>query len=75
MTKCFFDNTKLATENISICSFSATSILVVRNADFLIITGGWKNFLFQNEKFLGFVHPYNLLEYFKNKDIDLNKIL
>ena len=25
MTKCFFDNTKLATENISICCFSAAT--------------------------------------------------
>ena len=26
--------------------------------------------MFQNEKFLGFVRPYNLLEYFQSKDID-----
>ena len=31
--------------------------------------------MFRNEKFLGFVHPYNLLEYFQNKEIDLNKTL
>ena len=29
--------------------------------------------MFQNEKFLNFVHPYNLLEYFQNKEIDSNK--
>ena len=29
--------------------------------------------MFRNEKFLGFVHPYNLLEYFQNKEIDSNK--
>ena len=48
---------------------------MVRNAVFLIITGGWKDFMFRNEKFLGFVHPYNLLEYFQNKEIDSNKTL
>ena len=31
--------------------------------------------MFGNEKFLGFVHPYNLLEYFQNKEIDSNKTL
>ena len=31
--------------------------------------------MFRNEKFLGFVHPYNLLEYFQNKEIDSNKTL
>ena len=31
--------------------------------------------MFQNEKFLGFVHPYNLLEYFQNKKTDSNKSL
>ena len=31
--------------------------------------------MFPNEKFLGFVHPYNLLEYFQNKEIDSNKTL
>ena len=51
-----------------------TSILVFRNAVFLFKTGGWKD-LFRNEKFLGFVHPYNLLEYFQNKEIDSNKTL
>ena len=29
--------------------------------------------MFQNEKFLGFVHPCNLLEYFQSKDIDSKK--
>ena len=29
--------------------------------------------MFQNEKFLGFVHPYNLLECFQSKDIDSKK--
>ena len=29
--------------------------------------------MFRNEKFLGFVHPYNLLEYFQNKEMDLSK--
>ena len=46
---------------------------MVRNAVFLIITGGRE--FFRNEKFLGFVHPYNLLEYFQNKMIDSNKTL
>ena len=50
-----------------------TSFLVVRNAVFLIITGGGKDFRFPNEKFPDFVHPYNLLEYFQNKEIDSNK--
>ena len=31
--------------------------------------------MFRNEKFPGFVHPYNLLEYFQNKEIDSNKTL
>ena len=31
--------------------------------------------MFRNEKFLGFVHPYNLLEYFQNKETDSNKTL
>ena len=31
--------------------------------------------MFRNKKSLGFVHPYNLLEYFQNKEIDLNKTL
>ena len=31
--------------------------------------------LFQNEKFLGFEHPCNLLEYFQNKEIDSKKTL
>ena len=31
--------------------------------------------MFRNEKFLGFVHPNNLLEYFENKEIDSNKTL
>ena len=48
---------------------------MVRNAAFLIITSGWKDFMFPNEKFLGFVHPYNLLEYFQNKETDSNKTL
>ena len=52
-----------------------TSILAVRNAGFLIITDGWKDFMFRNEKFLGFLHPYNLLEYFQNKEIDSSKTL
>ena len=52
-----------------------SSILVVRNAVFLIVTGGWKDFMFRNENFLGFLHPYNLLEYFQNKEIDSNKTL
>ena len=51
------------------------SILVVKNAAFLILTGGWIDFMFRNENFLGFVHPYNLLEYFQNKEIDSNKTL
>ena len=31
--------------------------------------------MFRNGKFLGFVHSYNLLEYFQNKEIDSNKTL
>ena len=31
--------------------------------------------MFRNEKFLGFVHPYNLLGYFQNKEIDSNETL
>ena len=31
--------------------------------------------LFQNEKFLDFEHPCNLLEYFQNKEIDSKKTL
>ena len=37
---------------------------------FLIITGCWKDFMFRNKSFLGFVYPYSLLEYFQNKEID-----
>ena len=48
---------------------------MVRNAFFLFITGGWKDFMFKNKKILGFVHPYNLLEYLRNKEIDSNKTL
>ena len=28
--------------------------------------------MFRNEKVSGFVHPYNLLEYLQNKEIDSN---
>ena len=49
-----------------------TSILVFRNAVFLIITGGWKDFMFQNGKYLGFII---LSEYLQNKKIDSNKTL
>ena len=52
-----------------------TSILVRRNAVFLIITSGWKDLMFQNEKFPGFVHPYNLLQCLQNKEICSNKTL
>ena len=31
--------------------------------------------MFRNEKFLGIVHPYNLLEYFQNKETESNKTL
>ena len=31
--------------------------------------------MFRNENFLGFLHPYNLLEYFQNNEIDSNKTL
>ena len=31
--------------------------------------------MFRNEKFLGFAHPYSLLEYFQNNEIDSNKTL
>ena len=34
-----------------------------------------KKILFRNEKFMGFVRPYNLLECFQNKEIDSNKTL
>ena len=42
---------------------------MVGNAVFLIKIGGWKDFMFRDDKFLGFEHPYNLL-YFENKGID-----
>ena len=29
--------------------------------------------MFRNKKFPGFVHPYNLLKYFQNKEIDSNR--
>ena len=48
---------------------------MVRNAVSLFITGGWNDFMFRNEKFLGFAHPYSLLEYFQNNEIDSNKTL
>ena len=41
----------------------------------MVITDGWKDFMFWTEKFLGFAHSYNLLEYFQNKEIDSNKTL
>ena len=31
--------------------------------------------MFRNERFLGIVHPYNLSEYFQNKEIESNKTL
>ena len=31
--------------------------------------------MFRNENLLGFMHPYNILEYFQNKEIDSNKTL
>ena len=34
--------------------------------------GGWKDFMFRNNKFPDFVHPHNLFEYFQNKAIDSN---
>ena len=33
--------------------------------------GGWKDFMFWNEKFPGIGNPYNLFEYLLNKDIDI----
>ena len=48
---------------------------MVRKTVFLIITGGWKDFMRRNEKFLGFAHPHNLLEYFQNKESNSNKTL
>ena len=42
---------------------------------FLIIICDWKDFMFQNDKFLSFGNPYNLFRYFQNKDIDSNKTL
>ena len=48
---------------------------MVSNAVFLFITSGWKDFSFRNGKFLDFVHPYSLLEYFQNKEIDSNKAI
>ena len=35
------------------------------NAIFLIIIGGWNNFMFCNNKFSGFGRPYNLFKYSK----------
>ena len=52
-----------------------TPTLVVENAVFLIIIGDWKDFMFWNDKFPDFGNPYNLLEYFSNKDIGWNKTL
>ena len=52
-----------------------TFTLVVWNTVFLIKIYDWKDFMFQNEKFLGFEHPYNLFEYFQNKGIDSNSNL
>ena len=48
---------------------------MVRKAVFLITTGGWKDFMCRNEKFLDFAHPHNLLEYFQNKESNSNKTL
>ena len=48
-------------------------------AVFLIIIGGWIDFMFRNDKFPDFGHPYNILEYSnkikKYKDIGSNKTL
>ena len=42
---------------------------------FLIIICDWKDFMFQNDKFLNFGNPYNLFRCFQNKDVDSNKTL
>ena len=42
---------------------------------FLIKIDGIKDFMFWNEKFLGFEHSYKLFEYFQNKGIDSNNTL
>ena len=39
-----------------------TSTLVVGNAVSRIKIGDWKDFMFRNDKFPGFGHPYNLFE-------------
>ena len=51
------------------------SALVVGHAAFLNIIGDWKNFMFWNEKFPRFGHPYNLFKYFQNKVTGSNKTL
>ena len=41
----------------------SNSSLVVGKAVFLIMIGGWRDFMFGNDKLLGFGHPYNLFKY------------
>ena len=57
----------------------SNSSLVVGKAVFLIIIGGWRDFMFGNDNFLGFGHPYNIFEYSneirKFKDIGSNIFL
>ena len=43
---------------------------MVVDAVFLIKIDGWKDFMFQNDKFPDFEHPHNLFEYFQNQAID-----
>ena len=50
--------------------------LVEGNTIFLIKIDGSKDFMFWNQKFSGFDHPYIwIFEYFQNKGIDSNNTL
>ena len=48
---------------------------MVGNTVFSIKIDGWEDFMFRDEKFAGFEHPYNLFEHFQNKGIDSNNNL
>ena len=49
--------------------------LVAGKAVFKTMIGGWKDFMFWNEKFPGIGNPYNLFEYLLNKDIDIETLI
>ena len=48
---------------------------MVGRAVFLILIGGWEDFMFQKDKFPGLGNPYNVLEYFLNKNSGSKKTL